>query len=376
VNRDQNSAEGRWAREIEHHRRIAENAEFVWNWESPSGRRRAERRAELFVDLGGLRPGCRALELGCGTGVFLEKTARSGATIHGLDLSDELLAKARARLPGSSNITLDQGNAEEMPYPAAEFDTVYGSSVLHHLDLDAALREIHRVLKPGGRMVFAEPNILNPQVALMFHLNLTKEYFGVSPDEMAFSRFRARSAMRRTGFSDIRVAPVDFLHPATPEAWLDSVARIGFFLERVPLVREIAQSFADEPVSVEVCCEDVEALAHRGLLHQAVENLTTNARKHAAGAGLTLRVAHMDDDKVLIEVADKGTGMTPSDAERALDRFYRASGSDGEGFGLGLSIVREVVSVMDGTLSIESRPNEGTTVSIVLASAGAARLCG
>jgi len=143
-----------------------------------------------------------------------------------------------------------------------------------------------------------------------------------------------------------------------------------------PLVREIAQSFADEPVSVEVCCEDVEALAHRGLLHQAVENLTTNARKHAAGAGLTLRVAHMDDDKVLIEVADKGTGMTPSDAERALDRFYRASGSDGEGFGLGLSIVREVVSVMDGTLSIESRPNEGTTVSIVLASAGAARLCG
>jgi len=242
VNRDQNSAEGRWAREIEHHRRIAENAEFVWNWESPSGRRRAERRAELFVDLGGLRPGCRALELGCGTGVFLEKTARSGATIHGLDLSDELLAKARARLPGSSNITLDQGNAEEMPYPAAEFDTVYGSSVLHHLDLDAALREIHRVLKPGGRMVFAEPNILNPQVALMFHLNLTKEYFGVSPDEMAFSRFRARSAMRRTGFADIRVTPVDFLHPATPETWLSAVTRLGTFLERVPLVREIAGS--------------------------------------------------------------------------------------------------------------------------------------
>lgn len=242
MNRDRNSAEGRLAREIEHHRRIAENAEFVWNWESPSGRRRAERRADLFVDLGGLRPGCRALELGCGTGVFLEKTARSGATIHGLDLSDELLAKARARLPTSSEITLDQGNAEQMPYPAAEFDTVYGSSVLHHLDLDAALREIHRVLKPGGRMVFAEPNILNPQVALMFHLNLTKEYFGVSPDEMAFSRFRARSAMRRAGFTDIRVTPVDFLHPATPETWLSAVARLGTFLERVPLIREIAGS--------------------------------------------------------------------------------------------------------------------------------------
>jgi len=242
VTRDRDSTEARLAREIEHHRRIAERAEFVWNWEGPSGRRRAHRRAELFVNRGGLAPGHRALELGCGTGVFLEMTARSGATIHGLDLSDELLAKARARLSGLANVTLDQGNAEQMPYPDAEFDTVYGSSVLHHLDLEAALREIHRVLRPGGHMVFAEPNILNPQVAVMFHLGLTKEYFGVSPDEMAFSRFRARSAMRRTGFSDIRVAPVDFLHPATPGAWLDAVARIGSLLERVPLVREIAGS--------------------------------------------------------------------------------------------------------------------------------------
>jgi ubiquinone/menaquinone biosynthesis C-methylase UbiE len=235
-------AEGRLAREIEHHRRIADQAEFIWNWEGPSGRRRAQRRAELFISRGGLEPGRRALELGCGTGVFLEKTARSGATLHGLDLSEDLLAKARARLSGLSNLTLDQGNAEQMPYPAADFDTVYGSSVLHHLDLDAALREIHRVLKPGGRLVFAEPNILNPQVALMFYLKLTKEYFGVSPDEMAFSRFRARSALSRAGFSTVRVVPIDFLHPSTPEAWLDAVARLGSLLERVPLVREIAGS--------------------------------------------------------------------------------------------------------------------------------------
>lgn len=143
-----------------------------------------------------------------------------------------------------------------------------------------------------------------------------------------------------------------------------------------PIVRELAQGAGEPGVSVELCCENVEVLAHSELLHQALENLATNALKHAAGKGLILRVAHVGDDHVRIEVADKGPGMKPLDAERALDRFYRAAGSDGEGFGLGLSIVREVVSVMDGTLSIATGPEEGTTVSIVLRAAGDAKGCG
>ncbi len=235
-------ATGRLAREIEHHRRIADRAEIIWNWDSPAGRRRADRRAELFVEHGGLAPGRRALELGCGTGVFLERVAASGAEIRGLDLSEDLLDKARLRLAGVANVTLDCGNAEDAPYPNAHFDAVYGSSVLHHLDLDRALKEVHRVLKPGGRLVFAEPNILNPQVAWMFHFEPTKQYFGVSPDEMAFSRFRARTALRRHGFAEVGVEPFDFLHPATPAAWLGSICRLSRGLERVPLLREIAGS--------------------------------------------------------------------------------------------------------------------------------------
>ncbi|MEP7224477.1 MAG: ATP-binding protein [Actinomycetota bacterium] len=142
-----------------------------------------------------------------------------------------------------------------------------------------------------------------------------------------------------------------------------------------PVVREIALSAGDPGVTVELCCENVEVLAHSDLLYQALENLVTNALKHARGQSVTLRVAHLDDERVRIEVEDKGSGMKPFEAERALDRFYRAAGSDSDGFGLGLSIVREVVSVMDGALSIESRSEEGTTVSIVLRSAGHAMGC-
>jgi SAM-dependent methyltransferase len=236
------SSEDRLAREIEHGRKIAANAESVWFWESPAGRRRADRRAELFVEAGRLGPGRRGLELGCGTGVFLEKVARCGATLHGLDLSEDLLAKARERVRPFPNVVVESGNAEATGYPDGHFDAVYGSSILHHLDLDAALGEAHRVLRPGGRVVFAEPNILNPQVLLMFRFPPLKERFGVSPDEMAFSRFRARRALERAGFVDVAVEPFDFLHPSIPEAWVERGLSLSRALERLPLVREIAGS--------------------------------------------------------------------------------------------------------------------------------------
>jgi ubiquinone/menaquinone biosynthesis C-methylase UbiE len=236
-------SESRLQREIEHHREIAERAEVIWNWDSPAGRRRAERRAHIFVERGGLSPGRIALELGCGTGIFLEKVARCGARIVGLDLSADLLSRARGRLVGVPNAALHRGNAEHLPYAASSFDAVYGSSVLHHLDLDRALAETLRVLRPGGRCVFTEPNILNPQVAVMFHMGLTRRYFGVSPDEMAFSRFRALRALRAAGFADAVVEPFDFLHPATPPSLCGVVDGVGRAIERVPVLREIAGSF-------------------------------------------------------------------------------------------------------------------------------------
>jgi signal transduction histidine kinase len=142
----------------------------------------------------------------------------------------------------------------------------------------------------------------------------------------------------------------------------------------VSLVAEIAKN-VDETVDVDLCCPDAEALAHHELLHHAVENLVANACRHAAGSDLTVRVRHVNGDQVRIDVADTGSGMPTPDVQRALDRFYRSPSADGDGFGLGLSIVREVVSAMGGTLSIDSVRGQGTTVSIVLASAGAGRMC-
>ena len=137
-----------------------------------------------------------------------------------------------------------------------------------------------------------------------------------------------------------------------------------------PVLREVAAGAGSTAVALEAH-DGVAVLAHRELLQQALENLMTNARKHAANGTLGLRVAAGPDDRVRIDVADDGPGMSELAADRAPDRFYRAPGASAEGFGLGLSIVREAVGAMGGTLAIDSRPGRGTTVSIFLARAQA-----
>lgn len=132
-----------------------------------------------------------------------------------------------------------------------------------------------------------------------------------------------------------------------------------------PLLRDLARSLPSA-VEVEVCCEDVAVLAHQELLQQALENLATNALKHARDSALTLRAMHEDDGLVRIQVSDEGPGMTGLEVDRALDRFYRATGSNGEGFGLGLAIVQEIMRALGGSVSVSSAPQAGTTVSLVL----------
>lgn len=137
----------------------------------------------------------------------------------------------------------------------------------------------------------------------------------------------------------------------------------------VPMLSEIAENLGDAEISVSVDAHatDSVALAHRELLRQALENLAENALKHASGGRLTFRVVE-EDGHVRIDVADEGPGIRATDVERVFDRFYRADGSEVDGFGIGLAIVREAIAGMEGTLSIESRPGTGTTVSIVLRS--------
>jgi 2-polyprenyl-3-methyl-5-hydroxy-6-metoxy-1,4-benzoquinol methylase len=228
--------------EIQHGRMLAEGeAESIWGWGTPAGQMRARRRAEMIVVGAGLQPNMRALEIGCGTGMFTEMFAQSGAHLVAVDLSGELLRKARER-----GLPQERVQFVEKPFEACDvegpFDAIIGSSLLHHLDLDAALPRIYQLLKPGGVMSFAEPNMLNPQIMVQKNIPWIKKRMGDSPDETAFVRWGFRARLAKVGFNDIQIAPFDWLHPGTPASLISVVSRIGSLMERVPGLREFAGS--------------------------------------------------------------------------------------------------------------------------------------
>ena len=148
--------------EIDHDLRLIErNPEYAWGWATFAGRVRSQRRAQIICEGARLRPGMRVLEVGCGTGLFTERFAATGASVVAIDVSGALLEKARARkLSGVEFLEVPLEGAGHL----GPFDAVIGSSVLHHLDLEPALAMLFRLLVPGGVASFAEPNILNPQV--------------------------------------------------------------------------------------------------------------------------------------------------------------------------------------------------------------------
>jgi len=230
----------RIAKEIQHGRFLAEHgAGEIWNWESPAGKLRWARRVKMLSRH--LRSGMSALELGCGTGYFTRELACSGANIVAVDVSPDLLEIAKAN-SSAPNVRYEIQNAYELSYPDVVFDSVVGSSVLHHLEIEEAIREIYRVLKPSGTIYFTEPNMLNPQIAIQKNVPWVKQKLGDSPDETAFFRWPLRRLLEQSGYRDVRIVPFDFLHPKTPVPIVDRLDAVGRFLESVPVISEFAGS--------------------------------------------------------------------------------------------------------------------------------------
>jgi SAM-dependent methyltransferase len=118
--------------------------------------------------LGRLAPGERVLDVGSGAGtdsLIAAQMVGPGGHVTGIDMTPEMLAKARAAAAemGLDNVEFVEGEAERLPFPDGSFDVAVSNGVIDLIpDKEAVFAGLHRVLAPGGRLQIADVTIQNP----------------------------------------------------------------------------------------------------------------------------------------------------------------------------------------------------------------------
>ncbi|HEC33871.1 MAG TPA: class I SAM-dependent methyltransferase, partial [Chloroflexi bacterium] len=125
--------------------------------------RELSRRLRVAFDVAGIEPGMRVLDVGCGRGEILRHCARLGAQSHGIDFAAAAVTMARQALSEGKAAGVYYADAKWLPFADEVFDRVLLFDIVEHLhpwELDQALQEAWRVLRPDGRVVLhTAPNV-------------------------------------------------------------------------------------------------------------------------------------------------------------------------------------------------------------------------
>lgn len=166
-----------------------------------------QRHLERAIRAATITAADRVLDVGCGLGKFTLPLVDRGIDVTGLDLSHDLI-RALGELKGERELELHQGDILEPSEDLREsFDVVTGFFVLHHLpDLVAAFRGLHTFLRPGGRVVFVEPNAYSP----LFPVQITLTRGMSWRSDWGVFRMRRRKLCRALGAAGFKSIEHEF----------------------------------------------------------------------------------------------------------------------------------------------------------------------
>ena len=285
-------------------------------------------------------------------------------------MRQHIIANITAQTPTSGPLDRRDGSVVQLatvPLPDGNV-LVTCLDVTDTARVERILRERNDALETAGRL--KSEFIANVSYELRTPLNaiigfaeiLANQYFGpLSERQLEYSRGILDSSHRLMSLIN------DILDLATIEAGYMALETgpidIRAMLQAVmTLTRERARN-RDLALTLR-CPRDIGAIeADERRLKQALFNLISNAIKFTPAGGSIRLEARRDGDELILAVTDTGVGIPPADQERVFEKFERGNPQAREsGAGLGLSLVKSLIELHGGSVSIESKPTTGTTI--------------
>ena len=288
-------------------------------------------------------------------------------------VKEELLTQSLNRTPRDGRITLAGDHLIEfstMPLPDGRV-LVTQVDVTDTVHVENALRERNAALQAADQIKAdflsnVSYQLRTPLNAIMgFAEILAQEYFGNLNNKQKEYTDGIQEAGQKLIHLIDDILDLTSIEAGTLELQLRTISLNDTIQSMFDLVRDWARK-EDIEFTLDLCTEEIQIEADQRRLKQILINLIRNAITHTPAGGKIIIKTEQKNDTAFLYVIDNGTGISEEDQKRIFSPFERAKDSLRTSAGLGLSLVKNIINLHHGNITLESEHSTGTSVTVTL----------